>query len=135
MEDLYGITEGIDEIGAPRLISWDFDPKTVFNFELERTFRIDLDNISDYINFATKASLDEALVDGAFKSRFYYSLVHESEVATEGYQPILYPVGDENDIGFFTTSTKSLTQSRINTTVMWFTSIVSTQIKALSNIT
>ncbi|MCV5223901.1 hypothetical protein OFC57_33870, partial [Escherichia coli] len=27
MEDLYGITEGIDEIGAPRLISWDFDPK------------------------------------------------------------------------------------------------------------
>ncbi|MCA2493500.1 MoxR-like ATPase, partial [Vibrio sp. 2175-1] len=109
MEDLYGITEGIDEIGAPRLISWDFDPKNgLLNFELERTFRIDLDNISDYINFATKASLDEALVDGAFKSRFYYSLVHESEVATEGYQPILYPVGDENDIGFFTTSTKKL---------------------------
>lgn len=109
MEDLYGVTDGISEQGTPRLISWDFDPKNgVLNFELERTFRIDLDKISQYINFATKASLEEALVDGAFKSRFYYSLVHESEVATEGYQPILYPVGDENDIGFFTTSTKQL---------------------------
>ncbi|MCV5245790.1 hypothetical protein OFC58_34860, partial [Escherichia coli] len=52
--------------------------------------------------------MDEARVDGPYKSRFYYSLVHESEVATEGYQPILYPVGDENDIGFFTTSAKKL---------------------------
>jgi len=108
-EDLYGVNDGISEQGTPRLISWDFDPeKGILNFELERTFRVDLDNLSDYINFATKASLEEALVDGAFKSRFYYSLVHESEIATEGYQPILYPVGDENDIGFFTTATKKL---------------------------
>ncbi|MDF2154044.1 M66 family metalloprotease [Vibrio sp. CAU 1672] len=109
MEDLYGVTDGVSEQGTPRLISWEFDPeKGVLNFELERTFRIDMDKISDYINFATKASLDEALVDGAFKSRFYYSLVHESQVASEGYQPVLYPVGDENDIGFFTTATKQL---------------------------
>ncbi|MCV6023219.1 hypothetical protein OFO93_42630, partial [Escherichia coli] len=56
--------------------------------------------------------MDEALVDGAFKSRFYYSLVHESEVATEGYQPILYPVGDENDIGFCTTTKKRLNPAK-----------------------
>ncbi|CAK4068779.1 zinc-dependent metalloprotease [Vibrio sp. 16] len=108
-EDLYGLTDGITEQGTPTLVSWEFDPKNgVLNFELERTFRVDLDNISDYINFATKAGLEEALVDGAFKSRFYYSLVHESVVASEDYQPVMYPVGDENDIGFFTTSTKKL---------------------------
>lgn len=108
-EDLYGLTDGITEQGTPALISWEFDPKSgILNFELERTFRVDLDNISDYINFATKSGLEEALVDGAFKSRFYYSLVHESVVASEDYQPVMYPVGDENDIGFFTTSTKKL---------------------------
>ncbi|KHT45814.1 zinc-dependent metalloprotease [Vibrio sinaloensis] len=108
-EDLFGLTDGITEQGTPKLVSWEFDPASgVLNFELERTFRVDLDNISDYINFSTKAGLEEALVDGAFKSRFYYSLVHESVVASEGYQPIMYPVGDENDIGFFTTQTKRL---------------------------
>ncbi|WP_438895129.1 hypothetical protein, partial [Bacillus cereus group sp. BC329] len=45
---------------------------------------------------------------GAFKSRFHYSLVHESQLASADYQPIPYPVKDENDIGFFTTSSKVL---------------------------
>ncbi len=109
MEDLYGLTDGVSEQGTPRLISWEFDPKKgVLNFELERTFRVDMDKLTDYIDFATKAGTEDALVDGAFKSRFYYSLVHESAIATEGYQPILYPVGDENDIGFFATATKAL---------------------------
>ncbi|MET2955648.1 zinc-dependent metalloprotease [Vibrio harveyi] len=109
MEDLYGITDGLTEIGSPRVISWDFDPeKGTLNFELERSFRIDLDNMSAYINEDTKAGLDDMLVDGAFKSRFYYSLMHESVVATKDYQPVLYPIGDENDIGFFVSETKQL---------------------------
>ncbi len=108
-EDLFGLTDGVTETDGAKLISWEFDDKSgVLNFELERTFRIDMDKLSDYINFSTKKGLEEALVDGAFKSRFYYSLVHESVVATEGYQPALYPVGDENDIGFFTTETKKI---------------------------
>ena len=108
-EDLYGLKDGITEQGTAQVISWDFDPENgILNFELERTFRVDLDNLSDYINFSTKSGLEEALVDGAFKARFYYSLVHESVVASDNYQPVMYPVGDENDIGFFTTQTKKL---------------------------
>ncbi|QFT10249.1 M66 family metalloprotease [Vibrio sp. THAF190c] len=108
-EDLYGLKDGITEQGTAKVISWDFDPENgILNFELERTFQVDLDNLSDYINFSTKSGLEEALVDGAFKARFYYSLVHESVVASDNYQPVMYPVGDENDIGFFTTQTKKL---------------------------
>lgn len=108
-EDLYGLKDGITEQGTAKVISWDFDPENgILNFELERTFQVDLDNISAYINFSTKSGLEEALVDGAFKARFYYSLVHESVVASDNYQPVMYPVGDENDIGFFTTQTKKL---------------------------
>lgn len=107
-EDLYGLTDGLTETGVT-LISWDFDPKGgVLNFELERTFQIDIDKMSNYINFGTKAGLEDALSDGAFKARFYYSLVHESIVASKDYEPILYPIGDENDIGFFTTESKKL---------------------------
>ncbi|WP_373958504.1 M66 family metalloprotease [Vibrio gigantis] len=108
-EDLYGLKDGITEQGTAKVVSWEFDPENgILNFELERTFQVDLDNLSDYINFSTKSGLEEALVDGAFKARFYYSLVHESVVASENYQPVMYPVGDENDIGFFTTQTKKL---------------------------
>lgn len=107
-EDLYGLTDGLTEKDVT-LISWDFDPKGgVLNFELERTFQVDIDKISNYINFGTKAGIEDALSDGAFKARFYYSLVHESILASKDYEPILYPVGDENDIGFFTTASKKL---------------------------
>ncbi|MBW3694621.1 MoxR-like ATPase [Vibrio sp. T187] len=107
-EELYGLTDGLDEVNV-ELVSWDFDPKAgVLNFELERTFRVDLAKISNYINFNTKAGIEDALSDGAFKSRFHYSLVHESIVASKDYEPILYPVGDENDIGYFTTASKKL---------------------------
>ncbi len=108
-EDLYGLKDGITEQGTAKVVSFDFEPENgILNFELERTFQVDLDNLSDYINFSTKSGLEDALVDGAFKARFYYSLVHESVVASDSYQPVMYPVGDENDIGFFTTQTKKL---------------------------
>ncbi|WP_332404814.1 zinc-dependent metalloprotease [Vibrio metschnikovii] len=108
-EDFYGIREGISEIGKAELISWKFDPKAgVLNFEIERTFKIDEDKRSSYIKWENRAGLRDAIQDGAFKSRFHYSLVHESQLASADYQPIPYPVKDENDIGFFTTSSKVL---------------------------
>ncbi|MBC3619501.1 zinc-dependent metalloprotease [Vibrio metschnikovii] len=108
-EDFYGIREGISEIGKAELISWEFDPKAgVLNFEIERTFQIDKSKIGSFINWSTRAGLRDAIEDGAFKSRFHYSLVHETQLASANYQPIPYAVKDENDIGFFTTSSKVL---------------------------
>lgn len=109
LDDLYGLKDGITEQGEAKVISWDFDPENgVLNFELERTFQVDLGNLSAYIDFGTRSGIEDALPDGSFKTRFYYSLVHESVVASENYQPVMYPVGDENDIGFFTTRSKKL---------------------------
>ncbi|WP_217532553.1 zinc-dependent metalloprotease [Vibrio metschnikovii] len=108
-EDFYGIRDGISEVGNAELISWQFDPADgVLNFEIERTFQIDKSKIGSFINWSTRAGLRDAIEDGAFKSRFHYSLVHESQLAAADYQPIPYAVKDENDIGFFTTSSKVL---------------------------
>ncbi|MGF1767539.1 zinc-dependent metalloprotease [Enterovibrio makurazakiensis] len=105
--ELFGIKDGLTEVGTPELIHWEFDPENgVINFELERTFTVDLDALSGHINFSTKAGTDDIFRDGGFKSRFFYSLVHEDIVKSKGYEPVLYPVNDENELGFFTSATK-----------------------------
>ena len=105
-DELYGLKDGISPVGTPDVLSWEFDPKTgVINFELEQTFSVDFDKISRYMDWG---ALEEELAKGSFKSRFFYSLVHEDNVASKDYQPVIYPVGDENDIGFFATTTKKL---------------------------
>ncbi|WP_159651701.1 zinc-dependent metalloprotease [Vibrio atypicus] len=105
-DELYGLKDGISPVGTPDVLSWEFDPKTgVLNFELEQTFSVDWDKISRYMDWG---ALEEELAKGSFKSRFFYSLVHEDQVASADYKPILYPVGDENEIGFFATTTKKL---------------------------
>lgn len=110
-EDFYGIREGISEIGKAELISWKFDPKAgVLNFEIERTFKIDEDKRSSYIKWENRAGLRDAIQDGAFKSRFHYSLVHESQLASADYQPIPYPVKMKMT-SVFTTSSKVLIPS------------------------
>ncbi|MUK93925.1 MoxR-like ATPase [Aliivibrio fischeri] len=103
-DELYGTKDGLTPQGSPEVISWEFDPKKgVLNFELEQTFKINFSKLSRYMDWS---AMEEELAKGSFKSRFYYSLVHESHIASEDYQPVLYPVNDENDIGFFTTTTK-----------------------------
>lgn len=103
-DELYGTKDGLNPQGDPEVISWDFDPVSgVLNFELEQTFAIDFDKLSRYMDWS---AMEEEMAKGSFKARFFYSLVHESHLASEDYQPILYPVNDENDIGFFTTTTK-----------------------------
>ncbi|RYU70621.1 MoxR-like ATPase [Aliivibrio finisterrensis] len=102
-DELYGTKDGLTPQGSPEVISWEFDPKKgVLNFELEQTFKINFDKLSRYMDWS---AMEEEMAKGSFKARFYYSLVHESHLASEDYQPILYPVNDENDIGFFTTTT------------------------------
>ena len=103
-DELYGTKDGLTPQGSPEVISWEFDPKEgVLNFELEQTFKINFDKLSRYMDWS---AMEEEMAKGSFKARFFYSLVHESHVASEDYKPILYPVNDENDIGFFTTTTK-----------------------------
>lgn len=103
-DELYGTKDGLTPQGSPEVISWEFDPeKGVLNFELEQTFKINFSKLSRYMDWS---ALEEELAKGSFKARFFYSLVHESHIASDDYQPILYPVNDENDIGFFTTTTK-----------------------------
>lgn len=105
-DELYGVKDGITAVGKPDVLSWNFDPQSgVLNFELEQTFSVDFDKISRYMDWG---ALEEELAKGSFKSRFFYSLVHEDNIASPDYQPVLYPVGDENEIGFFTTTTKRL---------------------------
>lgn len=102
--ELYGTKDGLTPQGSPEVISWEFDPKEgVLNFELEQTFKINFDKLSRYMDWS---AMEEEMSKGSFKARFFYSLIHESHVASDDYQPILYPVNDENDIGFFTTTTK-----------------------------
>lgn len=103
-DELYGTKDGLTPQGSPEVISWEFDPKEgVLNFELEQTFKINFDKLSRYMDWS---AMEEEMAKGSFKARFFYSLVHESHVASEDYKPILYPLNDENDIGFFTTTTK-----------------------------
>ncbi|MGR6859029.1 zinc-dependent metalloprotease [Aliivibrio salmonicida] len=103
-DELYGTKDGLTPQGSPEVISWEFNPKKgVLNFELEQTFKINFSKLSRYMDWS---AMEEELAKGSFKARFFYSLVHESHLASKDYQPVLYPVNDENDIGFFTTTTK-----------------------------
>ncbi|USH01451.1 zinc-dependent metalloprotease [Grimontia kaedaensis] len=105
--ELFGVKDGLTEVGDAELIHWEFDPSNgVINFELERTFSVNLDALDGHISYDTKAGIDDILRDGGFKSRFFYSLVHEDMVKSNDYTPVLYPVNDENEIGFFTSSTR-----------------------------
>lgn len=105
-DKLYGTKEGLKAQGSPEVISWEFDPKKgVLNFELEQTFSIDLEQLSSYIDWS---AMEEELANGSFKARFYYSLVHEDHLASNGYQPIVYPNADDSSFGFFTTTTLKL---------------------------
>ncbi|GEK11989.1 zinc-dependent metalloprotease [Aliivibrio fischeri] len=105
-DELYGTKDGLTPQGSPEVISWEFDPKKgVLNFELEQTFKINFSKLSRYMDWS---AMEEELAKGSFKSRFYYSLVHESHLASEDYTPIVYPDGDDDDFGFFTTTTLKL---------------------------
>jgi hypothetical protein len=73
------------------------EPKSVLNINLRRTYKVS-GSMSCINQFYTSEAFLSAL---SFKSDFYYSIVALDEIATPGYNKLVYPYSDTMQFGFF----------------------------------
>ena len=77
----------------------------VINVEQEVTF-----NVSKSFGCIAKYFYDDNLESTSFKMKFFYSLVRLKDLASEDYEPVNYPVKDQDTFGFFKNENKVLDQ-------------------------
>ena len=77
-----------------RLVDYNIE-KGLINIELEKTYK----------TTTSEKCITNKLKDMSFNVRFYYSLVKLENLVSSDYEPINYPVRDQNTFGFFTEST------------------------------
>lgn len=86
------------EAGEPRFLNVSLKPDSL-DLSVEKTYTANLPCLDDSA---------ESLSDATFSSVYHHSLVKVTSLASPSYKPVVYPVKDENEFGFFTTEVKSL---------------------------
>ncbi len=95
--EITNLLSGCYSEGNQKLINYDLD-KDVFNFELQKSYTINLSNPACWGEISDFEDLFEKL---NFDVRYVYSMVRADKIASKDYKPVQYKTADEETFGFF----------------------------------
>ncbi|MES2767616.1 MAG: zinc-dependent metalloprotease [Bdellovibrionota bacterium] len=95
--EITNLLSGCYSEGNQKLINYDLD-KDVFNFELQKSYTINLSNPACWGEISDFEDLFEKL---NFDVRYVYSMVRADKIASKDYKAVQYKTADEETFGFF----------------------------------
>jgi len=100
--NIFNVNDGCARNTVNRLTHHEIS-KGVLNIELERTFEIPpvFDCIVDLF-------YDDNLKSASFNVKYFYSIIKLDSLVSKDYEPIDYPVTEQDDFGFFKNEQKEL---------------------------
>lgn len=102
--EITNLISGCYTTGDQKLINYELD-KDVFNYEIQRSYSLNLANPACWGEISDFENLFENL---NFDIRYVYSMVRADKIASKDYQPIQYRREDEGTFGFFNTKLAKL---------------------------